>query len=322
MSRLSNVVAGLLASVIASASPAHAAYPEKPIHVLVGFPSGSAPDIVARLVGQKLSTTLGVPVLVENAPGAAGNIAAERVARAAPDGYVLAFAANAQLIINPLLYKLPFDPAADFAPISQVYSAPNILVVPNTVGARNVQELVALAKAQPGALTFASAGSGSTPHLSGELFRSMAGIDIRHVPYKGGVAAIPDLLAGRVTMMFAPIPVVLPLAREGKLRSLATTGARRAPAMPAVPTVAESGLPGYEVAVWGGLVAPARTAAAIVLELHAKTVSVLSNDDVRTRFDELGIVAVGNSPEAFASVIRAETGYWGKVIREAGIRAE
>jgi len=322
MKPMSKWLFGLFAALAAGSASAQSAYPEKPVHVVVGFPAGSAPDIVARLLCQKLSESLGKPVPVEDIAGAAGNIAAERVARSAPDGYTLAFAANAQLIINPGLYKLSFDPIRDFAPISEVYLSPNILVVGNAVNAKSVRELVALAKAQPGALTFASGGSGSSPHLSGELFRSMAGVDIRHVPYKGGVAAIPDLLAGRVTMMFAPIPVAMPLVREGKLRALATTASERAPSMPELPTVAESGLPGYEVTLWGGLVAPSGTPAAIVQKLYAETAKALAQADLRGKFAELGVVAIGNSPEEFAAVIKSEIPRWAAVIREAGIKPD
>ena len=313
---------GLLAALTVGNSAAQSAYPDKAIHVLVGFPSGSAPDIVARLVCQRLSDTLGKPVLVEDVAGAAGNIAAERVAKSAPDGYTLAFAANAQMIINPSLYKLSFDPVRDFAPISQVYLSPNILVVGNGVNAKNVQELLRLAKAQPGALTFASGGTGSSPHLAGELFKSMAGVDLRHVPYKGGVAAIPDLLAGRVTMMFTPIPVILPLVREGKLRALAATSLQRVPSMPELPTVAESGVRGFDVTLWGGLVAPANTAPAIIERVYHETATVLAQADVRARFADLGIVAIGNSPQEFAATIKSEIPRWSAVIREAGIKPD
>jgi tripartite-type tricarboxylate transporter receptor subunit TctC len=313
---------GLLAALTVASATAQSAYPDKAIHVLVGFPSGSAPDIVARLLCQRLSEALGKPVLVEDVAGAAGNIAAERVARSAPDGYTLAFAANAQMIINPSLYKLSFDPMRDFAPISQVYLSPNILVVGNGVNAKNVQELLTLAKAQPGALTFASGGTGSSPHLAGELFKSMAGVDIRHVPYKGGVAAIPDLLAGRVTMMFTPIPVILPLVREGKLRALASTSLQRVPSMPELPTVAESGVRGFEVTLWGGLVAPAGTAPTIVDRIYRETATALAQADIRARFADLGIVAIGNSPGAFAATIKSEIPRWSTVIREAGIKPD
>ncbi len=322
MKQISASVFGLLALLVVGSPAAQSNYPEKPIHLVVGFPAGSSVDIVARLVGQKLSEALGKPVVVETVAGAAGNIAAERVAKAAPDGYTLALAANAQLIINPSLYKLPYDPVKDFAPISQVYLSPNILVVHNAVPAKSVQELLTLARAQPGGLTFASGGSGSSPHLAGELFKSMAGVDIRHIPYKGGVAAIPDLLGGRVTMMFIPIPVVLPLVREGKLRALAVTSLKRSPAIPELPTVNESGVRGFEVTLWGGLVAPAGTPVTIVRKLHLETVKALAQADVRAKFADLGLETVGNSPDEFVAAIKSEIPQWAKVIKESGIKPD
>ena len=322
MRQISSLLFGLLALLIVGSSAAQLNYPEKPIRVVVGFPPGSSPDIVARLLGQKLTEGLGKPVVVENIAGAAGNIAAERVAKAAPDGYTLGLAANAQLIINPSLYKLPFDPVKDFAPISQVYVSPNILVVHNAVTAKNVQELLALARAQPGELTFASGGSGSSPHLAGELFKSMARIDIREVPYKGVVAAIPDVLSGRVTMMFGPILVVLPLVREGKLRALAVTSLKRSPALPELPTVDESGVRGFEVTLWGGLLAPAGTPATILRKLHLETVNALAQPDVRAKFADLGLETIGNSPDEFAAAVKSEIPRWARLIKESGIKPE
>jgi tripartite-type tricarboxylate transporter receptor subunit TctC len=322
MKQISGLMFGLLALLIVGSPAAQSNYPEKPIRVVVGFPPGSSADIVARLLGQKLTEALGKPVVIENVPGAAGNIAAERVARAAPDGYTLALAAHAQIIINPSLYKLPFDPVKDFAPISQVYVSPNILVVHNAVPAKNVQELLALARAQRGGLTFASGGSGSSPHLAGELFKSMAGVDIRHIPYKGVVAAIPDLLGGRVTMMFSPVAVALPLVREGKLRALAVTSLRRSPATPELPTVDESGVRGYEVTLWGGLLAPAGTPATIVRKLHLEIVKALAQADVRAKFADLGLETIGNSPDEFAAAIKSEIPQWAKVIKESGIKPD
>ena len=216
MTQISGLMFGLLALLIVGSPAAQTTYPEKPIRMVVGFPPGSAPDTVARLLGQKFAEAWGKPVLIDNVTGAAGNIATERVAKAAPDGYTLGLLAQGQLVINPSLYKLAYDPVKDFAPVSQVTVSPNMLVVHNAVPAKSVKELVALAKAQPGGLTFASSGSGSAPHMAAELFKSVAGLDIRHIPYKGVTAAIPDLLGGRVTMMFSPTSTVLPLVREGK----------------------------------------------------------------------------------------------------------
>ena len=322
MRQISGLLFGLLALLIVGSSVAQSSYPEKPIRIVVGFPPGSSADIVARLLSQKFTEALGKPVVVENVVGAAGNIAAERVAKAAPDGYTLGFAANAQIIINPSLYKLSFDPVKDFAPISQVYVSPNILVVHNAVTAKSVQELLALARAQPGVLTFATGGSGSSPHLAGELFKSMGRIDIREVPYKGVVAAIPDLLGGRVTMMFSPIPVVLPLVREGKLRALAVTSLKRSPTLSESPTVDESGVRGFEVTLWGGLLAPAGTPAATVRKLQLETVKALAQPDVRAKFADLGLETIGNSPDEFAAVIKSEITQWAKLIKEAGIKSD
>jgi tripartite-type tricarboxylate transporter receptor subunit TctC len=281
MTQISRLMFGLLALLIAGSPAAQTAYPEKPIRIIVGFPPGGQSDSVARLLGQKLAEAMGQPVLIDNVTGAAGNIAAERVAKAAPDGYTLGLLASPQLVINPSLYKLAFDPVKDFAPVSQVAVSPTMLVAHNDVPAKNFQELIKLARARPGELTFASSGSGTEGHLVGELLKSVAGLDIRHIPYKGVVAAIPDVLGGRVTMMFSPTVVVLPLAREGKLRSLAVTSLKRSSAAPEMPTIAESGYPGFEVTGWQGLLAPAGTPATIVRKLHLETVKALAQADVR-----------------------------------------
>jgi len=320
MKRIWVLTLGLAASLFAAA--AQGTYPEKPIHLIVGFPPGSQPDIVARLLGHALSETMGEPVVIENVTGAAGNIAADRVAKAAPDGYTLGLLSQTHIVVNPSLYKLPYDPVKDFAPVSQVAVSPNLLVVHATAPAKSVNELIALAKAQPGGLTFASSGSGSGTHMAAELFKSTTAIDIRHIPYKGVVAAIPDLLGGRVTMMFSPIPVVLPLVREGKLRALAVTSLRRSSAAPEVPTIAESGYPGFEATNWYGLLAPGRTPATIVSRLHLATVSALALPDLRGKLTDLGLDVIGNSPEEFAAAIKSETPKWAKVIKESGIKPE
>lgn len=322
MSAKSVLVIGAMALLTAGAAAAQGAYPAKPIHLVVGFPAGSQPDIVARLLGQKLAEAMEQPVLVENITGAAGSIAAEHVARAAPDGYTVGLLSQTHLVINPVLSKLPYDPAKDFAPVSQVSVSPNLLVVNDALPATSVQALVALAKAQPGALTFASSGSGSGTHMAAELFMARATIDLRHVPYKGVVAAIPDLLGGRVNMMFSPLPVVLPLVREGKLRALAVTSLRRSPSQPDLPTVAESGYPGFEATNWYGLVAPAATPAGIVHSLQAETAKALARPDMAARFGELGIEPIGGTPEQLAAVIRLETPKWAALIKAAGIRPD
>jgi len=322
MTQISGLMLGLLALLIVESPAAQTTYPEKPIRLVVPFPPGSQVDTVARLFGQKLAEALGKPIVVDNATGAAGNIAADRVAKAAPDGYTLGFLVNAQIVINPSLYKLAYDPVKDFAPVSQVTGSSSMLVVHNAVPAKSVKELVALAKAQPGGLTFASGGSGSSPHMAAELFKSVAGLDIRNIPYKGAPAAIPDLLGGRVTMMFSSIVAVLPLVREGKLRALAVTSLRRSSAVPELPTIAESGYPGFEVTAWYGLLAPAKTPATIVRKLHLETVKALALPDLRAKLADLGLEVIGNSPEELAAVIKSEIPKWAKVIKESGIKPD
>ncbi len=322
MTQISSLMFGLLALLIVESPAAQTSYPEKPIRMIVGTPPGSQPDVIARLLGQKLTDLLGKPVVVENIAGASGNIATDRVAKAAADGYTLGMLGQAQIVINPSLFKLAHDPVKDFAPISQVYMSTSILVVHNAVPAKSVKELVALAKAQPGGLTFASAGSGSPLHMAAELFKSAAGLDIRHIPYKGGVAAIPDLLGGRVTMMFGQTSLVLPLVREGKLHALAVTSLKRAPAFPELPTIAESGYPGFESTSWGGLLVPARTPATIVRTLHLETLKALALPDLRAKLADLGLEGMSTSPDEFAAVIKSEIPKWAKVIKESGMKPD
>ncbi|HET9576699.1 MAG TPA: tripartite tricarboxylate transporter substrate binding protein [Usitatibacter sp.] len=322
MKRIAAFVQALSMAIFLGAGLARAAYPEKPIRLVVGFPAGSQPDIVARMLARSLAPLLEQPVVVENLTGAAGNIAADHLARAAPDGYTLGLLSQTHIVVNPSLYKLPYDPVKDFAPVSQVAVSPQMLVVNNAVPAKSVGELVALARSQPGTLTFASSGTGSGTHMAAELFKSAASLDIRHIPYKGVVAAVPDLMGARVTMMFSPIPVVWPLVREGKLRALAVTSAKRSRAAPDVPTVAESGYPGFEATNWYGLLAPAKTPAAIVEKLHSATVKALAHPGLRDKLSDLGLEAIGNSPQEFAAAIRSETPKWARLIRAAGIKPE
>jgi tripartite-type tricarboxylate transporter receptor subunit TctC len=313
---------GLMALVIVESPAAQTSYPEEPIRLVIGFPPGSQTDTVARLLGQKFAEAWGKPVVIDNVTGAAGNIAADRVAKAAPDGYTLGLMSQTQLVVNPSLYKLAYDPVKDFAPVSQVTVSPNMLVVGNAVPAKSVKELVALAKAHPGGLTFASSGSGSVPHMAMELFKSVAAFDTRPILYKGSVAAIPDLVGGRVTMMFSPMAAVLPAVREGRLRALAVTSLRRSSAAPELPTIAESGYPGFEATVWFGLLAPARTSATIVRKLHLETVNALAQSDVRAKFADLGVEGIGNSTDEFAAVIKSEIPKWAKVIQDSGIKPD
>ena len=322
MTRACRFFVALLALAVASGAAAQATYPDKPIKMIIGFPPGGAPDVVARLVGQKLSESLGQPIVMDHATGAGGNIAMERLSKAAPDGYTLGFLVNGQLVINPSLYKLAYDPAKVFAPISQVTVTPNMLVVNNAVPAKNVQELVALARAKPGELTFASGGTGTGNHMAAELLKSVARIDVRHIPYKGVLPAVPDLIGERVTMMFSPMPVVLPYVRDGRLRGLAVTSLQRAASAPDLPTIAESGYPGFEVTIWYAILAPAGTPPAIVRRLNQEIVKALAQPDVRAKLADQGLEPIGNSPEELAAVIRSETSTWARVVRDANIQAD
>jgi tripartite-type tricarboxylate transporter receptor subunit TctC len=322
MTKIFGLMFGLLALLIGESLAAQTNYPEKPIHLVVGFPPGSPPDIFARLFGQKLSEAWGKPVLIDNVTGAVGNIAASHVAKAAPDGYTIGVFTEAQIAVNPNLYTLAYDPVKDLAPISQLYGYPDILVVNNDVQAKSVKELVALAKAQPGGLTFASGGSGSAAHMAGELFKSAAGLDIRHIPYKGVMAAVPDLLGGRVSMVLSPMSIVLRVAREGKLRALAVTSLKRSSAAPELPTIAESGYPGFEVIGWNGMFAPAKTPVAIIRVLQLETIKALALPELRVKLADLGLEGIGNSPDEFAATIKLEIPKWAKVIEDAGIKPE
>jgi len=299
---------------------AQSSYPEQTIRILVGFPPGGPPDIAARLLGEKFAETWGKSVVIENATGSGGNVAVDRVAKAAPDGYTLLMA-NSAIAINPSLYQaLPYDPIKDLAPISLAVFTPIILVVHNDVPASSVQKLAALARAQPGKLTFGSAGGGTPSRLAGELFKSMARVDIQHVPYRGNPSLLPDLLAGRLTMAFPNIAVVLPLIREGKLRALAVTSPKRTAEMPELPTMAETGYPGFDASAWFGLMAPAGTSAQIIDQLYRETVRILTLEDTRRRLADLGMTVVANTPAEFSSVIKSDISRWAKVIKEAGIR--
>ncbi len=299
-----------------------AAYPAKSIRVISGFPPGSGADITARLVSARLNDALGQQVIVENRPGAGSNIAAELAAKSPPDGYTLFIGTVANTINATLYTKLPFDFARDFAPVALATAAPNVLVVHPSVPVKTVKELVALAKARPGQLNFASSGTGTAPHLSGELFKAMAGVNLIHIPYKGSPQAVIDLMAGEVALMFSPSSTVLPHVKSGRLRALAVTTASRLPSLPELPTVAESGLKGYETLTWFGFVAPAKTPPAIVARLNAEIVKVLAMPEVRSQFAAQGIETLGGTPEQFAAYIREEIAKWAKVIRLSGAKAD
>jgi len=321
MKLAANVFAALAVLLTAQTASAQSAYPNRPVKIIVGFTPGTAPDLAARILADRFSELWGTPFVIENVPGAGSNIGTDRVAKAPADGYTLLMGGNPALVINPSLFEtLPFDPIKDFAPISQVFIAANVLVVPSEVPARSVADVVALAKAQPGKLSYAHAGVGTSQHLAAELFKYMAHVDIVPVAYRGTTAFMPDLLAGRITMSFANIVNVMPLAREGKLRALAITSIKRSALAPDLPTMAESGFPGFEAVPWFGLLAPAGTPKDIVEKLYGETAKALATADIRRKFDELGLEPVGNTPAEFAAVIAKETPEWAKVIKDAGIK--
>jgi len=314
--------AALSLLLIAGAANAQTSYPDKQVRMLVGFAAGGPADIAARIVADGLSEAWGRPVVVENLTGAAGNVATDPVAKSAPDGYTLLMAASSSVVTNVSLYdKLPFDPVKDLAPISQVCFTPNILAVNNDVPAKSVQELVALARARPGELTFGSAGVGTSQHLAGELLNAMAGVRLQHVPYRGIAQVMPDLLGGRLTMSFGNISAVLPLMREGKVHALAVTSIKRSAFVPNLPTVAEQGFPGFDSTAWFGLMAPAGTPAPIVAKLHTETTKILSRADVREKFGTLGMEVVANTPTEFADLIKAEIPVWARIIKASGAKA-
>ena len=313
----------LAAALLGFATLAQAqSYPAKTVRIIVPFAVGGIADTFARVIAQKLSDTYAQPFVVENRLGAGGNIGADLVAKSAPDGYTLVMGNIGTHAVNPYLSRnVPFDPLKDFAPIAHVLDAEGLLVVHPAVPVKSVAELIALAKSQPGKLSYASGGLGTTSHLAGELFKSMAGVEIVHVPYKGNSPAITDVMGGQVQMIFATMPTVLPQARGGRLRPIATLGASRAAATPDVPTIAET-LPGFEVSNWIGLFAPAGTPAEIVSRLNADVQKVMRSPDVEKRLEAEGARFIPTTPESFGAFQRAEAAKWAKAIREAGIKPE
>jgi len=321
LAAIARAVIALTAVLISSGTIAQPNYPDKPIRMLAGFPAGGPSDIVARLIGDKLTEALGKPVVVEVLTGAGGTIASDRVAKSAPDGYTLLTATSGMIVVNPSLYpRLPFDPLKDLVPIIEICVQPNFLVVNNNVPANSVQELVALARAQPGKLSFASGGVGTSNHLSGELFKSMAKIDIQHVPYRGVSVAVPDLLAGRIDLAFLVAPAALPQVREGRVRALAVSALHRSPAAPELPTMAESGFPGFDATTWYALMAPAGTPPAIVERLQRELARSLAQPDFRKKFDDVGMEPITRTFAEFVAALPGEAQQWAKVIKEAGIK--
>jgi tripartite-type tricarboxylate transporter receptor subunit TctC len=297
-------------------------YPAKPVRIVVPAAPGGTIDIFARAIGQKLGEALGQPVIVENRAGGGTNIGNEAVAKAAPDGYTLLMG-GVTIATNPSLYaSLAYDPAKDLVPVSILVASGNVLIVNPAVAATSVRELVALAKAQPGRLNFGSPSTGSTPHLAGELFKSIAGVDIVHVPYKGAAPALTDLMAGQLQIGFDNIPPALPHIQSGKLRALAVTSARRSALLPDLPTMGEAGLPGFDVSAWFGLFAPAGTPPEIVTRVQAEAVRALRSPEVRERIAALGFDPLGMTTEESAAYVKAETARWAKIIKASGARAD
>jgi len=297
---------------------AFAAYPEKPIRMIVPFPAGGATDLMGRALGKLLAEQMHQSVVIDNRGGAGGSIGAEIAARSTPDGYTLLFGTMGTLTINPAIYpKLNYQTLRDFAPISLTYTTPRILVVHPSVAAKNVRELIALAKSKPGVLTFGSAGYGSSSHLTGELFKSSAGINLTHVPYKGTSAAVIDLIAGRISMAFDSPAIYVPYVRNGKLRALGVSSLKRLSMIPDIPTIAESGLPGFEVSNWLGALAPARTPKDIVMRLQSEIAKAMTDSETKQQLLVAGIETTSSSPEQFTAFIKSETVKWAALVKRS-----
>ena len=310
------------AVLIAQADVPSTQYPNRPLRFILPFPPGGGTDTLARIVGQKLGENLGQTIVLDNRPGAGANIGAEIGSHSVPDGYTLVMG-NIAHAINMTLYAKPgYDIVKDFAPITLLASTPNILVVHPSVAAKSVQELVALAKAKPGALNYASSGSGSSAHLAAELFKNLAGVNLTHVPYKGGGPAVTSLVGGETVVGFATAPSVLPQIKANRLRGLAVTTVKRTAAAPELPTIAESGVPGYDANTWYGALAPARTAPAIITRLHGEFIKIMQSPDILERIAVLGYERSTTTPQEFAAYIKSEVDKWGKVVKATGIRAD
>ena len=314
---------GILAGLAAAATAAAQDYPNRPVRLVVPYPAGSSSnDIIARFLAQKLSAALGQQVLVENRPGAGGNVGSEYVARAAPDGYTLLVATNGPQAIAPNVFKLNYDSQKDLAPVAMVANVPYMLLMHPSLPAKNVRELIALAKARPGQLLFASSGNAGTRHLCWELFKSMAGIDIVHVPYKGGAPAMMDTIGGQTQLYCSGLVAAGPQLKAGKLRALGMGTPERSRVMPDVPTVAEQGLPGFDVASWFGIMAPANTPEPIIQRLHAEISRIVATEEMRNFLLSQGAEPMPMDPAKFRAFLKAETEKWGKVVRSAGLKLE
>ena len=321
----SAAVAALFAytAIFAGSSLAQTVYPAKAIRYVVPFPAGGPLDIVARAIGQELNKSWGQPVVIDNRPGAGGNIGADLVAKAPADGYTILMGAVSTHAINVTLYnKLPYDPIRDFAPVTLITSVPNVLVVHPSVPANNVKELIALAKSRPGQLNFASGSTGSAGHLAGELFNSMAGVRMTHIPYKGAAPAVVDLMAGHVSLMFDNMSSALPNIKATRVRALAVTTLKRSPLLPQLPTISDAGLRGFDIATWFGIFAPAGAPPDIVARLNGEIVRILHTPEMKERLALLGAEPIGNKPDEFAAFVKAEIPKYAKVIQASGARAD
>jgi tripartite-type tricarboxylate transporter receptor subunit TctC len=324
MTSISKYALLLGAAFICGALPVHAQnYPSKPIRLVVPFTPGGSSDILGRAIGQKLSESLGQPVVIDNVPGAGGSVGADRVAKAAPDGYTLLMGHIGTLAVNPSIYpKLPYDPVKSFTPVAWVASVPNVLVVHPSVAATSVKEFVALAKANPGRMNYGSGGNGSAAHLATEYLKLQSQIFLVHVPYRGTAPAVTDLVGGQIQLLFTGGPAVLPFVKSGQLRALGVSSSKRLDALPDVPTVAESGYKGFEADQWYGVVAPAGTPREIVLKLNAQINQALESSEIKTRLQSEGAIARPSTPEAFAALIVREIERWKPVVKAGQIKAD
>jgi tripartite-type tricarboxylate transporter receptor subunit TctC len=312
-----------LLPLIASAAWAQSGFPNKPVKLIVPFPPGGGNDVIARVIGQKLSDRWGQPVVIDNRAGANGIVGLQALMQSPADGYTLAVGAAGPLAVNPSLYaRLPYDPVKDFAAVTNLVNYPLLMVVHPSVPVKTTRDVVALAKAKPGQLSYASPGSGNSGHLAGELFNSMAGVNTLHVPYKGQGPALTDLLSGQVQMLYSSIPSVINQVKTGQLKAIAVGSAKRLPSLPDVPTISESGVPGYEAYSWVGLVAPAHTPPDIVHKIYRDVSDILKQPDVAEKLNQQGALPVGDTPEEFSQYIKTEVAKWGQVVRNANIKLE
>ena len=320
---LANAIAVALLAMGASTVALAQAYPSKPIRLVCPFPPGGAVDIASRAIAAELSKTLGQPVNVENKPGAGGNVGLADAARAPADGYTLFMTTSGIQAINPALYaKMPVDPNKELAPVIAVVSLNNVLVAHPSVAINSVKDLITMAKASPGKLTYASSGNGTSIHMSGEMFKHLAGVDMVHIPYKGSAPALTDLLGGQVQLMFDNIPSSLPHIKTGKLRAFATTGAKRDPALPDLPTLAEAGVAGYESGVWFGIAVPTGTPNEVIAKLNSEAAKGLKAESFVKRMTDLGYIVMGGTPEQMAQMNRAEVARWGPIVKASGAKIE